>query len=103
MDYNTFLTPTLGVGGIVVLAVVMLMRGDIVPRKQIDTLLAAKDEQITLYRGLYEGAMTLHGRKDEQIAALMLTAQTTRRVLEAIPEAAGIPEGSSREVAPEAD
>lgn len=103
MDYNSFLTPTLGAGSIVVLAVVMLLRGDIVPRKQVDTVLAAKDEQITLYRGLYEGSMALHRHKDEQISALMLTAQTTRRVLEAIPEAAGLPEGRSREVAPEAD
>lgn len=93
MDYTTFLTPTLGVGGIVLLVVVMLLRGDLVPRRQVDAVVALKDEQIRLYRGLYEGSMQLHGTKDQQIAALMETSRTTRRVLEAIPEAAGLTEG----------
>jgi len=103
MDYTAFLTPTLGVGGLVLLAVVMLLRGDIVPRKQVDALSAIKDEQTALYRALYEESMELHRTKDRQIAALMETSRTTRRVLDAIPEAAGLAEGNGREAAQEAD
>lgn len=99
MDYTAFLTPTLGVGGIVLLVVVMLLRGDLVPRRQVEAMSSMKDEQIALYRGLYEGAMEVSRTRDEQIASLMETARTTRRVLEAIPEAAGVTEGDGHEVA----
>lgn len=99
MDYTAFLTPTLGAGGIVILVVVMILRGDLVPRRQADAVAAVKDEQIALYRGLYEGAMEVGRERDRQIASLMETARTTRRVLEAIPEAAGVTEGDDHEVA----
>ena len=102
MDYTTFLTPSLGIGGIVILAVVMLLRGDIVPRKQVDAVLTVKDEQIKLYRVLYEGAMELHATKDQQITALMETSRTTRRVLDALPEAARMTGGGNHEAAEEA-
>lgn len=99
MDYTSFLTPTLGAGGIVLLVVVMILRGDLVPRRQADAVAAVKDEQIALYRGLYEGAMEVGRERDRQIASLMETARTTRRVLEAFPEAAGVTEGEGHEVA----
>lgn len=99
MDYTAFLTPTLGVGGIVLLVVVMILRGDLVPRRQADAVAAVKDEQIALYKGLYEGAMEVGRERDRQIASLMETARTTRRVLEAIPEAAGVAEGDDHEMA----
>lgn len=99
MDYQAFLTPTLGIGGIIVLVIVMILRGDLVPRRQADAVNAVKDEQIALYKGLYEGAMTLGQERDRQIASLMETARTTRRVLEAIPEAARSAGGDDHEVA----
>lgn len=95
MDYSHFLTPTLGVGGLVLLAVLMLLRGDIVPRKQVDAMLAAKDQQIEFYKRAYDDLVIAQQGRDRQIAALMETAQTTRHVLAALPEAAGGREGST--------
>lgn len=99
MDYTTFLTPTLGVGGIVLMVVIMLLRGDLVPRRQADAVNTVKDQQIALYKELYEGAMEINRTREAQLASLMETARTTRRVLEAIPEAAGVTEGDGHEVA----
>jgi hypothetical protein len=104
MDWGQFLTPTLGVGGLVILAVLMLMRGDLVTRKQVDTLLQVKDEQVAFYRAALEETRDSLRVRDQQIAALMVTAQTTRKVLEALPEAAaGLAEGGGHVPASEAD
>lgn len=96
MDYTHFLTPALGVGSLVVLFVLMLMRGDIVPRKQVDAEMKQKDEAIELWRTLYERSEGQHVKKDALIAALMDTTQTTRNVLTAMHEAAGLGQGGSR-------
>jgi hypothetical protein len=103
MDYSHFLTPALGIGGLVVLAVLMLLRGDIVPRKQVDTLLAVKDEQIAFYKGAYEDLLTARRTQERQITALMETAQTTRHVLAALPEVVRHTEGSGNAPAQAAD
>lgn len=103
MDYSHFLTPALGVGGLVLLAVLMLLRGDIVPRKQVDALLLVKDEQIAFYKQAYEDIRIAQQGRDRQIAALMETARTTRQIIAALPEAAGLHEGGSHVPAPETD
>lgn len=95
MDYAHFLTPSLGIGGIVLLAVLMLLRGDIVPRRQVDAELKQKDEAITLWKDAYERSEKQHREKDVLIAGLMETARTTRNVLAALPEAAGLKQGGS--------
>jgi hypothetical protein len=91
-----FLTPTLGVGGLLVLAVLMLLRGDIIPRKQVDAELRQKNDAIALWKDAYERSEAQHVKKDALIAGLMETAQATRSVLHALPEAAGLNEGSTR-------
>lgn len=100
MDYTHFLTPTLGVGGIVLLAVLMLLRGDIVPRRQVDAELKQKDDAIGLWKDAYERSERQHVEKDRLIAGLMETAQTTRSVLHALPEAARLSEGGQHASAP---
>lgn len=90
MDYTHFLTPSLGIGGVVLLAVIMLLRGDIVPRKQINAELKQKDDAIALWRDAYERSEQQHEKKDALIAGLLETAQTTRNVLTALPQAAGL-------------
>lgn len=98
MDYTSFLTPTLGVGGIVVIAVVMLLRGDLVPRKQVDSLMATKDEQIAFYKSAHSDARQALAERDLQLTEMMLTARTTRRVLEALPDVDGTDHGGPHEV-----
>jgi hypothetical protein len=103
MDYTQLLTPTLGVGGLLVLAVLMLLRGDIVPRKQVDAELRQKDEAITLYKEALERSEAQHVKKDALLTGLMDTARTTRNVLAALPEAAGLNQGGSHAPTPEKD
>lgn len=90
MDYTRFLTPALGVGSLVVMFVIMLLRGDVVPRKQVDAVIRQKDEAVNLYREAYERSEAQHAQKDALIAGLLDTAKTTRNVLNALPEAAAM-------------
>lgn len=101
MDYAHFLTPSLGIGGIVLLAVIMLLRGDIVPRRQVDAELKQKDEAIALWKDAYQRSETQNERKDALISGLMETAQTTRNVLHALPEAARLNEGGNHAATPQ--
>ena len=94
MDYTAFLTPSLGIGGIVLFAVVMLLRGDLISRKQSDMLLSVKDQQISFLERTNEDLRTALAARDTQVAEMMLTARTTRRVLNALPEATGLSEES---------
>lgn len=94
MDYTQFLTPTLGAAGLVVLAVLMLFRGDIVPRRRVDAELKQKDELITLWKDAYQKSEEQHAKKDALISGLLETARTTRNVLTALPEAAALEGGS---------
>lgn len=102
MDYTAFLTPTLGVGGIVLLSVVMMLRGDLVSRRQVDALLSVKDQQIAFLEKTNEEQAASLRERDKQLAEMMLTSRTTRSVLAALPEAAGLNEGGSHAPAQEA-
>ena len=95
MDWTAFVTPTLGVGGLVLLAVLLMLRGDLVPRKQVDTLLQVKDQQISFLEKA-NGDLTVALRaRDAQLAEMMLTSRTTRRVLDVLPEVASRREGET--------
>lgn len=102
MDYTAFLTPTLGVGGVVILAVVMLLRGDLVSRRQVDALLSVKDQQISFLEKTNEEQARSLRERDHQLAEMMLTSRTTRRVLAALPEAAGLEGGTDAPASEEA-
>lgn len=84
----SFLTPTLGAGGIVVLVVVLILRGLLVPRSTLDMVRTDKDQQIEAWRTLAEGRQELIDVQQRQIDLLMGTARTTERVLDAVSEAA---------------
>jgi len=102
MDYTHFLTPTLGVGGILLAAVIMILRGDIVPRSTVQQMRRDKDEQIGMWKTScerYERAIEL---KDRQIALLLEGNKTTTHVVAALSEAAGL-EGNSHALAPQED
>ena len=88
MDWSQFLTPTLGVGGLLALAVLMLLRGDLVTRKQADTMLQVKDAQIEFLTRANADLRVALRERDTQVSEMMVTARTTRAVLRALPEAA---------------
>ncbi|MER7488706.1 hypothetical protein ABTY20_22935 [Streptomyces sp. NPDC126497] len=98
--FATFLTPTLGAGGIVVMVVLMVIRGALVPRSTVDLVVQDKDRQIEVWRTLAEGRQEMIGLQQAQLDLLMGTAVTTERVLDAVSEAARANrEGSGRALA----
>lgn len=86
--FATFLTPTLGAGGVVLLVVLMVLRGALVPRSTVDLVVQDKDRQIAVWRALAEGRQEMIDLQQSQLNLLMGTAVTTERVLDAVSEAA---------------
>lgn len=90
MDWTTFITPTIGVGGLVVMTVVMTLRGDLVSRRQVDALLSVKDQQIAFLEKANGDLSVALRERDRQLAEMMLTSHTTRTILAAaLPEVTG--------------
>jgi ParB-like chromosome segregation protein Spo0J len=87
-EFTSSLPPAIGAGGIVLVVVLMVLRGLLVPRSTVDMLSAAKDQQAETWRALAEGRQAMIDEQQKQIDMLLDAAQTTRRVLEALPEAA---------------
>jgi hypothetical protein len=102
--FATFLTPTLGASGIVVLIVILVLRGALVPRSTVDLVVQDKDRQIEVWRTLAEGRQEMIDLQQSQLELLMGTAVTTERVLDAVSEAARFNrEGGGRALAPTPD
>lgn len=90
MDWSPFLTPTLGVGGLLALAVILILRGYLVPRATVNLMRSDKDQQITMWKTAYERADRALLLKDEQIKALLEGNKTTTHMIEALSEASGL-------------
>jgi hypothetical protein len=103
VDYTAFLTPSIGVGGLLALAVILILRGALVPRSTVQQMRADKEAQIVMWRTAYETSQRDHAIKDRQITALMEATKTTNNVISAMSEAAGLSERSHRAVAPSED
>jgi hypothetical protein len=86
--FATFITPTLGAGGVVLLVVLMVLRGLLVPRSTVDMVVADKDRQIDVWRALADGRLSMIELQQSQLDLMMGTARTTERVLDAVSEAA---------------
>lgn len=91
MNFERFFSPDVGAVGILVLVVLLILWGMLLPRSTVRALLAAKDEQITLYRDAYEKSAKTVEIQNRQIGQLMEMARTTTHVIEAIP--AALPRG----------
>lgn len=96
MDWSPFVTPTLGVGGLLALAVLLILRGSLVPRSVVEQMRQDKDAQIQVWQSAYEKSQTAVETKDRQIDALLEAAKTTTHVVTALSEAAGMNSGRSR-------
>lgn len=96
MDWQTFLTPTIGATGLLALAVILIFRGSLVPRSTVDQMRKDKDEQISMWRNAYETSQRAGELKDRQIDTLLEAARTTTHVVSAVSEAAGLNSGRSR-------
>jgi hypothetical protein len=96
-DLTSYLPSTLGAGAIVAMAVLMIFRGLLVPRATLDMVREDKQQQIDTWKTLAEDRKKIIEEQAKQIDMLLESAQTTRRVLEALPEAARLNrEGAGR-------
>lgn len=95
-DLTAFITPALSAGGLVLVAVLMVLRGTLVPRSTVDMMREDKDQQIAAWRGLAEGREQLIDIQQKQLDLLSGTAATTERVLDAVSEAARANRGGGR-------
>lgn len=96
MDWSPFVTPTLGVGGLLALAVLLILRGSLVPRSVVEQMRRDKDEQIRIWQEAAEKGQKAVETKDLQINALLESTKTTNHVITALSEAAGLNSGRSR-------
>lgn len=103
MDYTAFLTPTIGATGILALVIVMILRGSLVPRRNLDDLRVDKDAQISTWKTAYEQAMAVQDAQRQQLSALLEANRTTTRVIQALPEAVSLNERSGGHALAEAE
>jgi peptidoglycan hydrolase CwlO-like protein len=101
VDWTSFLTPTIGATGLLALAVILILRGSLVPRRTVDQMRADKDSQIAIWKDAYATSQRAVEMKDRQIDTLLEAARTTTHVVTAVSEAAGLNSGRShRALAP---
>lgn len=100
MDWSAFLTPTIGATGLLALVVILILRGSLIPRRNVEDLIKDKDRQIETWRAAYENGQKTQEVQRQQISALLDATRTTTHVLEALPRAAGLNERSRHALAP---
>lgn len=93
MDITTLPIAPIGATGILAMAILMLLRGALVPRAVHEDRMRDKDRQI-------ENLQATNAELLAQNAALMQVGYTAERVLVSLREAAGQSEGDHHEVAP---
>lgn len=99
MEYTSFLTPTLGAGGLLAFAVILILRGSLIPRRVVDDMRTEKDKQIDTWRMAFESGQKVQETQRQQITILLEATKTTTHVIESIPRAARLSEGGHHEVA----
>lgn len=103
-DWTRFVTAGLGVSGLLALAVVLILRGNLVPRSTLDMVRADKDRELETYRALVARRDELIAEQQKQIALLLDGNRTTQRVIEALPVAARLSrEGGGDAMAPDSE
>lgn len=96
MDWTTYITPSLGVGGLLAAVFLMVLTGRLLPKASVDERLADKDRQIQTWQRNYEGGLEIQREQQRQITALLEASRTATRVIAAIPQAAGLSVGDER-------
>lgn len=100
MDWTGYLSPATA-GGLLTLAIVLILRGALVPRSTLEMLRADKDREVEMYKAIISARDALIKEQQGQIAMLLEAGRTTQRVIEALPVAARLSrEGSGDDLAP---
>lgn len=85
MDWTQVITPSLGATGLLAVVVILILTGRLVPRSTLEDVRADKDKQIEVWRTAYETSMSAQDVQREHISALLGAAETTTRVIQALP------------------
>lgn len=104
-DWSGFLTPALGTAGLLTLAIVLILRGALVPRSTLEMLRRDNEREVGIYRDIITARDETIKTQAEQINMLLEGNRTTLRVVESLPEAARLNREGGRDVlapAPEA-
>jgi hypothetical protein len=96
MDWSQMPWGTLGPAGVLVIAVLMILRGDIVARRTLDDVRSDRDARLkekqaeidALYRQV-EALQSTTTEQATQVTTLLEVAQTARHVLLSLPKAGG--------------
>lgn len=96
MDWTAMLTPSLGATGLLAAFVIAILTGRLLPKASVEERLADKDKQIDTWRTAYERALEVQDEQRRHISALLEANRTTTHVIQALPQAAGLNERSTR-------
>lgn len=95
MSLSTLPFAEVGATGILAIAVLMIFRGALIPRKVHEDRMKDKDQQIDYYRSALEKETTRSGELTSQVGVLMEVASTAEHVFRSLPVAAAKVEGST--------
>lgn len=88
MDWTRYLTAGLGATGLLTLAIVLILRGNLVPRSTLEMVRADKEREVETYKAVINARDETIKALQRQVDMLLEASRTTQRVIEALPEAA---------------
>lgn len=88
MDWTKYVGAGLSLSGLLALAIVLILRGNLVPRSTLDMVRADRDREVETYKAIIAARDETIKAQQTQISMLLEGSRTTQRVLEAVGEAA---------------
>lgn len=99
MDLTALPLAPIGAMGALMIAVLLVLRGHLIPRQVHEDRMKDKDQQIEWYRLGYEREVVRNGELTEQVGLMMEVARTTDHVIRALPGRPHEAQGSTNELA----
>lgn len=99
MDLSTLPLAPMGATSILCVAILMLLRGALIPRRVHEDRMADKDAQIRYYQTALERETARNGELAGQVSTLLEVAHTAEHVFTSLPIAASRGDGSRDEMA----
>jgi H2-forming N5,N10-methylenetetrahydromethanopterin dehydrogenase-like enzyme len=88
MDWTKYVGAGLSLSGLLALAIVLILRGSLVPRSTLDMVRTDRDREVETYKAIIAARDRTIDAQQVQIAMLLDGNRTTQRVVEAVGEAA---------------
>lgn len=88
MDWTKYVGAGLSLSGLLALAIVLILRGNLVPRSTLDMVRADRDREMKTYADIIAARDETIRAQQTQISMLLDGTRTTQKVIEAMGEAA---------------